>query len=162
MDLRFGRRNSHARSRFQITNPRDSRSAVSGVYRRVEFAPNSPRTILSSVNANGRGGRTLRPPASEVANMDMVEVIVGVLLLLLGTGVVYYLLQQRTQPHARRSEIERDFRRQSEIQREFLRVFPMTSAQGKEGLIKRWMDRSGCDRTEAMRLATEERRRDNR
>ena len=102
------------------------------------------------------------PTASEVANMDMVEVIVDVLLLLLGTGVVYYLLQQRTQPHARRSEIERDFRRQSEIQREFLRVFPMTSAQGKEGLIKRWMDRSGCDRTEAMRLATEEWRRDNR
>ena len=102
------------------------------------------------------------PTASEVANMDMVEVIVDVLLLLLGTGVVHYLLQQRTQPHARRSEIERDFRRQSEIQREFLRVFPMTSAQGKEGLIKRWMDRSGCDRTEAMRLATEEWRRDNR
>jgi hypothetical protein len=94
--------------------------------------------------------------------MDMVEVIVGVLLLLLGTGVVHYLLQQRTQLHARRSEIEQDFRRQSEIQREFLRVFAMTNAQGKEGLIKRWMDRSGCDRTEAMRLATEERRRDNR
>ena len=107
------------------------------------------------------------PTASEVANMDMVEVIVGVLLLLLVTGVVYYLLQQRTQPqravpNARRSEIERDFRRQSEIQREFFRVFPMTSAQGKEGLIKRWMDRSGCDRTKAMRLATEEWQRDNR
>jgi hypothetical protein len=102
------------------------------------------------------------PTASEVANMDMVEVIVGVLLLLLGTGVVYYLLQQRTQPHARRSEIERNFRRQSEIQRGFLRVFPMTSAQGKEGLMKRWMNRSGCDRTEAMRLAAEERRRDDR
>jgi len=86
---------------------------------------------------------------------DMVEVIV--LLPLLGTSVVYYLLQQRTQPHARRSEIERNFRRQSEIQRGFLRVFPMTSAQGKEGLMKRWMNRSGCDRTEAMRLATEER-----
>jgi hypothetical protein len=39
MDLRFGRRNAHARSRFQITNPRDSRSAVSGVYRRVELPP---------------------------------------------------------------------------------------------------------------------------
>jgi hypothetical protein len=38
----------------------------------------------------------------------------------------------------------------------------MTSAQGKENLIKRWMDRAGCDRTEAMRLATEEWRRDNR
>src|ERR1700682_2038782 len=39
MDLRFGSRNAHARSRFQITNPRDSRSAVSGVYRRVELPP---------------------------------------------------------------------------------------------------------------------------
>jgi hypothetical protein len=38
----------------------------------------------------------------------------------------------------------------------------MTGAQGRERLIKRWMDRSGCDRTEAMRLATEEWRRDNR
>jgi hypothetical protein len=38
----------------------------------------------------------------------------------------------------------------------------MTSAQGKEGLIKGWMDRTGCDRTKAMRLATEEWRRDNR
>jgi hypothetical protein len=52
--------------------------------------------------------------------------------------------------------------RQSDIQRDFQRVFSMTSAQGKEGLIKRWMDRTGCDRTEAMRLATEEWRRDNR
>jgi hypothetical protein len=33
---------------------------------------------------------------------------------------------------------------------------------GKENLIKRWMDRTGCDRTEAMRLVTEEWRRDNR
>jgi hypothetical protein len=38
----------------------------------------------------------------------------------------------------------------------------MTSPQAREGLITRWMDRSGCDRTEAMRLATEEWRRDNR
>jgi hypothetical protein len=41
-------------------------------------------------------------------------------------------------------------------------VFYMTSAQGRGNLIKRWMERSGCDRTEAMRLATEEWRRDNR
>jgi hypothetical protein len=42
------------------------------------------------------------------------------------------------------------------------RVFSMTSAQGRENLIRRRMDRSGCDRTEAMRLAIEEWRRDNR
>ena len=166
MDLRFERRNSHARSRFQITNPRDSRSAVSGVYRRIELPQLAKNNLILRQSKWSRREDT-PPTASEVANMDMVEVIVGLLLLLLVTGVVYYLLQQRTQPqravpNARRSEIERDFRRQSEIQREFLRVFPMTSAQGKEGLIKRWMDRSGCDRTKAMRLATEEWQRDNR
>jgi hypothetical protein len=97
--------------------------------------------------------------------MDMAQIIAGSLLLLCGAAVAFYLLQrtqpqlqqqrthpQRSVPNARRSEIERDF----------ARVFSMTSAQGKEGLIKRWMDRSGCDRTEAMRLATEEWRRDNR
>jgi hypothetical protein len=39
---------------------------------------------------------------------------------------------------------------------------PYDERAGKEGLIKCWMDRSGCDRTEPLRLATEERRRDNR
>jgi hypothetical protein len=96
--------------------------------------------------------------------MDTVEIIVGLLVLLVGAGVVYYLLQRQTRPvlNARRAEVRRDVGRQSEIQRDFLRVFSMTSAQGKENLIKRWMDRNGCDRTEAMRLATEEWRRDNR
>jgi hypothetical protein len=89
--------------------------------------------------------------------MDTVPIIAALLVLLCGAGIVYYLLQrgpqpQRPVPNARRSEIERDF----------ARVFSMTSPQGKEGLITRWMDRSGCDRTEAMRLATEEWRRDNR
>ena len=83
--------------------------------------------------------------------------IIALLLLLCAAGVAYYLLQhrmqpQRSAPNARRSEIERDF----------ARVFAMTSAQGKEGLIRRWMARTGCDRTEAMRLATEEWRQDNR
>jgi hypothetical protein len=48
------------------------------------------------------------------------------------------------------------------IERDFARVFAMTSAQGREGLIRPWMARTGCDRTEAVRLATEEWRRDNR
>jgi hypothetical protein len=90
-------------------------------------------------------------------NMDMSEIMVVVLV---GAGVAYYLLQHGTQP--RRPATERNFGRQSEIQREFSRVFSMTSAQGKENLIRRWIERSGCDRTEAMRLATEEWRRDNR
>jgi hypothetical protein len=99
--------------------------------------------------------------------MDMVQIITCLLLLLCVAGAAYYLLQHRVQPqrpvpNLRRSEIAQDFGRESEIQRGFARVFSMTSAQGKESLIKRWMDRSGCDRTEAMRLATEEWRRDNR
>jgi hypothetical protein len=89
--------------------------------------------------------------------MDTGEIIAGLVLLLCIAGVAYYLLQHRAQPqravaNGRRSDVERDF----------ARVFSMASAQGKERLIRRWMDRSGCDRIEAMRLATEEWRRDNR
>ncbi|WFU82522.1 hypothetical protein QA645_07205 [Bradyrhizobium sp. CIAT3101] len=96
--------------------------------------------------------------------MDTVQIVLALLLLLLVGGVAYYLSQHRPQalrpaPATRRHA---DLGRQSDIQRDFQRVFSMTSAQGKEGLIKRWMDRTGCDRTEAMRLATEEWRRDNR
>ena len=48
------------------------------------------------------------------------------------------------------------------IEREFNKVFMTTSKAGKQALIKRWMDRKKCDREEAMRLAIEELRRDNR
>ena len=95
--------------------------------------------------------------------MDTVQIVLGLLLLLLVGGVAYYLLQHGSQ-HGRPPATRRqaDLGRQSDIQRDFQHVFSMTSTQGKEGLIKRWMDRTGCDRTEAMRLATEEWRRDNR
>lgn len=96
--------------------------------------------------------------------MDTVQIVLGLLLLLLVGGVAYYLLQHGSQPlrPAPATRRQADLGRQSDIQRDFQRVFSLTSAQGKEGLIKRWMDRTGCDRTEAMRLATEEWRRDNR
>ena len=86
--------------------------------------------------------------------MDAGQIIAGLLLLLCIAGVAYFLAQRRSQPqrpvaNAGRSEIERDF----------ARVF--SRARQRERLIKRWMDRSGSDRTEAMRLATEEWRRDN-
>ena len=48
------------------------------------------------------------------------------------------------------------------IEYEFNMVFMATSKNGKEALIKRWTDRKNCDRQEAMRLAIEELRRDNR
>jgi len=96
--------------------------------------------------------------------MDTAQIVLGLLLLVLVGGVAYYLSQHR--PHslqpATATRRQADLGRQSDIQRDFQRVFSMTSAPGKEGLIKRWMDRTGCDRTEAMRLATEEWRRDNR
>jgi hypothetical protein len=97
-------------------------------------------------------------------NMDTVQIILGLLVLLLVGGVAYYASQHRSHdlrpaPATRR---QAESGRQSDIHRDFQRVFSMTSAHGKEGLIKRWMDRTGCDRTEAMRLATEEWRRDNR
>ena len=47
------------------------------------------------------------------------------------------------------------------IQREFNNVFMTTSKEGKQALIKQWMDRKKCDREETMRLAIEELRRDN-
>jgi hypothetical protein len=63
----------HARSRFQITNPRDSRRRVWRVLT-SRIAPNPRRTFLSSVNANGRGEDT--PPtdcfeaATEIARIE--------------------------------------------------------------------------------------------
>jgi hypothetical protein len=90
--------------------------------------------------------------------MDAGQIIAGLLLLLCIAGVAYFLAQRRSQPQ--RPVVANVGR--SEIERDFARVFSMTGAQGRERLIKRWMDRSGCDRTEAMRLATEEWRRDNR
>jgi hypothetical protein len=113
--------------------------------------------MLRSVNATGRGKGQRAPSPTSVTNMDVVAIILVVALLLVGAGVAYFLSQHETEPlrpvpNAGQSDIERDF----------ARVFSMTSAQGKERLIKRWMDRAGCDRREAMRLATEEWRRENR
>ena len=45
---------------------------------------------------------------------------------------------------------------------EFRTVFNMTSQARKEAMIKNWMRRKGCSRSEAMRLAVEEWRGDIR
>src|SRR3982074_76421 len=97
--------------------------------------------------------------------MDMVATIAGVLLRLCGAGVCIYLFAPRTPPqwyYGTQPQRPVPNTRRSEIERDFMRVFSMTSARGRENLIRRWIDRTGCDRTEAMRLATEEWRRDNR
>jgi hypothetical protein len=97
--------------------------------------------------------------------MDISQIIFIVLLVLLVGGGAFYLMHQRSQlqqsiSNLRRPEINRSFGWQPEVQREFRRVFSMTSAQGREGLIKRWMDRNCYDRTEAMRPTIEEWRQD--
>jgi hypothetical protein len=48
------------------------------------------------------------------------------------------------------------------IEHEFNRVFMTTMPAGREALIKRWMDKKGCSRGEAMRLAIKEWRRESR
>jgi endonuclease YncB( thermonuclease family) len=50
--------------------------------------------------------------------------------------------------------------RKSTIERDFKNVFAFTSREGKEALIKSWVDRKKCSRLEAMRLAVEEWRHD--
>ena len=45
---------------------------------------------------------------------------------------------------------------------EFNKVFMTTMKEGKEALIERWIARKKCGRLEAMRLAIEEWRRENR
>jgi hypothetical protein len=48
------------------------------------------------------------------------------------------------------------------IERDFKNVFMTASKEGKEALIQRWINKKQCSRSDAMRLAVEEWRRDNR
>ena len=59
-------------------------------------------------------------------------------------------------PHQKAQRID------SRIEHEFNRLFMTTTKEGKEALIERWMARQKCGRLEAMRLAVEEWRRENR
>ena len=76
----------------------------------------------------------------------LIPAVLGVLIV--GSALYWFSRDARAQ----REQIERDFRN----------VFMTTSTEGKEALIKRWMDRKKCSRPEAMRLAVEEWRRENR
>jgi hypothetical protein len=108
---------------------------------------------------------TISGPARVI---DGDTVVAGVLLamaLLLGTALVLSFLHwkdwkaQRINPGLLHQKTQRF---DPGIEREFNKVFMTTSKEGKQALIKRWMDRKKCDREEAMRLAIEELRRDNR
>ena len=90
------------------------------------------------------------------------EFLLTAMALLAGAALVLSFLHWKAQrvdpglPHQKAQRID------PRIEREFNKVFMTTSKEGKQALIKRWMDRKKCDREEAMRLAIEELRRDNR
>jgi hypothetical protein len=65
-------------------------------------------------------------------------------------------MTQRLDPHHKTQRID------PRIEHEFRKVFMFTSNEGKEALIKRWIDGKKCSRGEAMRLAIDEWQRDNR
>ena len=70
---------------------------------------------------------------------------------------------QRLAPqNAQRPDPKKAQRIDTRIEHEFNRLFMTTTKEGKEGLIERWMARQKCGRLEAMRLAVEEWRRENR
>ena len=73
-------------------------------------------------------------------------------------GLPHHKAQQVDSPPLHQQAQRVDWR----IQYEFNTVFMTASKNGKEALIKRWTERKNCDRQEAMRLAIEELRRDNR
>ena len=82
--------------------------------------------------------------------------VLGSLGVFIIGSAIFRFRGHRTQ----RKRIERD--RVFLIERDFRNIFMVISTGGKEALIKRWMDRKKCDRLEAMRLAVEEWRRENR
>ena len=68
----------------------------------------------------------------------------------------------RERRERRKGSEGRDRDRDLLIERDFHNVFMTASTEGKEAVIKRWMDRKKCGRLEAMRLAVEQWRWDNR
>ena len=103
----------------------------------------------------------------------LTAILLTAMALLAGTALVLSYLLGRPKGSIRRFCIRRPRIRRPKglirrfwvdprIEHEFNKVFMTTSKEGKQALIKRWTDRKKCDREEAMRLAIEELRRDNR
>jgi hypothetical protein len=80
------------------------------------------------------------------------------LCLLTGLAALLAIIYECIQKFRRREGGAAD----AQSEREFRTVFSVTSQAGQEAMIERWMRRQGCSRSEAMRLAVEEWRRDNR
>ena len=116
------------------------------------------------IAASTTAAPTISGPARVI---DGDAVVVGILLaiaLLLGAALVLSFLHWKEWKAQRIRVfcIRRPNGLTCGIEHEFNKVFMTTSNEGKQALIKRWMDRKKCDREESMRLAIEELRRDNR
>ena len=98
----------------------------------------------------------LAPPSSGQMDRQLEMLVLGGLGVFIIGSAIFRFREHRTQ----RKRIERD--RVFLIERDFRNIFMVISTGGKEALIKRWMARQKCDRLEAMRLAVEEWRRENR
>jgi len=117
------------------------------------------------------------PPSSGQMDRQLVVLALGVLGVLI-TGPAIYLFPPGRHKTARdgdpqterdgdpQTERDRDPQterdRDPQTERDFHNVFRTASPEGKEAVIKRWMDRQKCGRLEAMRLAVEQWRWDNR
>ena len=92
----------------------------------------------------------------------LIAATVMVMSLLAGAALILSFLPWKAHPVDPGLPYQKAQRVDPGIEREFNKVFMTTSKEGKQALIKRWMDRKRCDREEAMRLAIEELRWDNR
>ena len=101
------------------------------------------------------------PPSSGQMDRQLVVLALGVLGVLI-TGPAIYLFPPGRHKTARDGDPQTERDRDPQTERDFHNVFRTASPEGKEAVIKRWMDRQKCGRLEAMRLAVEQWRWDNR
>jgi hypothetical protein len=93
---------------------------------------------------------------ARVVDGETVAVLLAMAFLLGAALVLSFLHWKDWKGHQKADRVD------PRIEREFNNVFMTLSKERKQALVKRWMDRKKCDREEAMRLAIEELRRDNR
>jgi hypothetical protein len=79
-----------------------------------------------------------------------------------GAALALCILHWKAQRIGRRLPHQKAQRVDPRIEHEFNKVFMTTSKEGKVALIEGWADRKKCSRGEAMRLAIEEWRWENR
>ena len=144
----------------------------------LSIAPTAAQKITIDEVTKPYDAKTLpTPPSSGQMDRQLVVLALGVLGVLI-TGPAIYLFPPGRHKTARdgdpqterdgdpQTERDRDPQterdRDPQTERDFHNVFRTASPEGKEAVIKRWMDRQKCGRLEAMRLAVEQWRWDNR